>query len=148
MCGLNRFNSRFEGISNRIYGTKLQGISSGLESKEMQAHNITRAVLYSVPVSFRSCFIPYTAALATLTLSWVSDLNGKQKPDKATYRSRKAITYKMHRTGITLRSILVMTLRSSRFGKPCELCEVASCDTSRPGSFSTVESSETDMSAS
>lgn len=76
-CGLSFFNRMFDGISKTMYGMK----------------KIVRAVLYCVPVSFKSFCNPNTEALAMFV------------------RSRKASRYRMLRTGMTRKSIFVISRR-------------------------------------
>lgn len=75
--GLSLFKTIFDGISKTMYGIK----------------NMVKAVLYCVPVSFKSVWRLNTDALAMLV------------------RSRKASRYMRLRTGITRRSILETSLR-------------------------------------
>ena len=112
---MKRFSSRLEGTSNRTYGTKLPTtLVLTWVGASMRTYKMTRAVLYSLPPSFRSCFKPNNEAFPILTLEKFVIVKRMNRPrpsiEHSTYRSKKASRYRAQRTGTTLISILLSTL--------------------------------------
>ena len=57
--GLKRFIRVFEGISNKMYGTKLPGPSEDSQDRQKaRTYKTTRALLYLLPVKSRSVLSP------------------------------------------------------------------------------------------